>query len=243
MFRLTSCLALLFIFGGANVRADWVKAYDASLGTLPEAQGWSLDNRGGNPAPTVIGNALHQNASATSSVQRWYADDESLDFEDTSEVVVEAELKIISSTYKEFASSGKWRTGYAISLMDRDLRFFHVGIASNGVRIANDWNWEDGNSSSFVPFDTTGAFNVYRFEVSSGMGQLFINDSPIVSLSVGAINSPPDLLGSVNFGDESLRGESQAELHYFRYVPEPSTLILLCMGAFGFLSHGGRRRR
>src|SRR5262245_39700683 len=94
--RPTAPAAPAWTHGSASVigsPTSWV--YDASLGTLPEAQGFVANVGSTNPPPTVSGGVLFSTAS--SEGQYWNRFVSGLDF--TQDFVLQTELKIISSNY------------------------------------------------------------------------------------------------------------------------------------------------
>src|SRR5436190_163892 len=102
------------------------RLYDASLGTLPEAQGWTYANENANPSPFVSGGALQENTSAGG--QYWFSSDPSIDF--SQHVVIEAKLHILSSNYLANVGTGT-REGYYLGSSD-SLHSYSVGLADTG---------------------------------------------------------------------------------------------------------------
>jgi hypothetical protein len=227
--------------------AATVVAYDASLDTLPDAQGWTFyqnDNGGPTPpAPTVSGGILYQGPTTVSGYQSWNTASTPLpDFTGTTAFSMTAQVKIINSDY--YDDGNQWKPGYAIYMADPSEHTFVLGFSDTGVRLSTNGNAVlDANSGPLVPLDTTSSFNTYQLDVVSGEASLFVNGSFLTSLAVGGAGSYA-YSNFVSFGDPTYTGGSQTELTYLSYntdatVPEPASLSLLGMGAVALLA---RRR-
>src|SRR5439155_6941614 len=103
-------VALAFLVLTSNQPAYAQSFYDAGLGTLPEAQGWTFISVFPNPAPVVSGGALHAIDSAGG--QFWLRVDSSIDF---SQFVLEANLRVNSSNYIANVGTGT-REGYYLAV-------------------------------------------------------------------------------------------------------------------------------
>lgn len=218
--------------------ATW-KTYDPSLGTLPQAQGFTLFDTGDAPSsPSVSGGILSQGPTSGLSpggYQYWYSD--SIPFDFTAGFTMEARLKVISSSYDPNGGGAPdaQRAGYYLAAVDGLGRDFFIGIASGGIFINTDASGFIGNGVPLTSFDTTDAFHDYLFVVSGGAGKLYVDDSLFASTPIGAVgmSSPFD---TALFGDGSHSGVSTTQLELFRYepdavsTPEPGTIGLLVGG-------------
>ena len=228
-------LVFLLVFP-AYCQAEAMKTYDATLGTLPDAQGWELQERTPSSPPcTIQGDGMHQGLTTWSGFQTWHSFDVPFNFTEDY-VFMEAELKVISSSYDPFP-----RAGYGLVMADALERLFAVQIAGDRIFITN--SVQSGTETR--AFDSTDDFHHYRFVVTDASGKLYIDADPIPFLSL-AVGSPwPS--GADNgafFGDATALGQSETLLRSFAFgVPEPSTLILLATGTLGLLAYVWRRRR
>ncbi len=208
--------------------------YDASLGSLPEAQGWTFEQLGGAPpAPSVSGGVLYQGTTDYSGAQYWYSTALSYDFTQAP-VTVDARLRIDYATFHPFP-----RGGYNIVLFDSAGRDAALHITSSAVFLGND---QLSGASSIVAFDTTDAFHDYRLTAGPGGISLSIDGNSIVSLALGPTTSSGL---SVSFGDATILGQSQSQLQFLTVttqdVPEPATLGVFGLGLAALTTL--RRRR
>jgi len=247
--RLVCCGS--FIVGLLAANANSIAAtvtYDASLNTLPDAQGWTLyqNNNGGPtpPAPTVSGGILYQGPTTVDGYQSWDTASTPLpNFTGTTAFSMTAHLKIINSDY--YDDGNQWKPGYAIYMSDPSEHTFVLGFSNTGVRLSTDGNAVlDSNSGPLVPLNTTSSFNTYQLNVVSGEASLFVNGNFLTSLAVGAAGAYA-YPNYVAFGDPTFTGGSQTELTSLSYntnaqLPEPASLSLLGLGAFSLLA---RHRR
>ena len=202
--------------------------YEATLGSLPKAQGWKTLELGASSTSTVSGGVMQHRTAAQNSVCSWWKSSNSAFDFDAAEVVLEAELQVDSSNYREMAQNAsqpdRWRTGYGLAVTDSKNRSFVVGIAENGIRLTNHArDWASADSTSFHSLDTTSNYNVYRLVVSGGMAELFVNGSSVFSLPTGSVFTAWETTSSFRFGDLSVNAESVTHLRYVRGSLFPAT--------------------
>ena len=228
--------------------AAFIYQYEASLGTLPQAQGWTFfQDTPPLPAPTVSGGILHQFPNPNPpQTQFWFQNSVPLNFSTTS-YTYELDLHIISSNYINFGSAQ--RSGYYMDAFDQIGQGFGVGIAGNGITINTDENFNPNNGVRFTPFNSTDGFHLYRLTIGQGVGSLFIDGTLFASTPLAlAPGRAPGVFNRVDFGDASGVGVSESELRSARFgpapsaVPEPASLITLGTGVLALLGLRWRRR-
>ncbi len=189
-------------------------SYFASLGTMPEAQGFTRVEELATPASLKDG-ALHTvPASVPDGVQDWTEAIPPLDLANDS-CQVEAELKIISSNFVPI-DHGAVRCGYYLNVSDAAQRRFTVGITSDGLIIHTDGNFTLGPDANLLPFVTTDQFHVYRLQIANGIGTLLVDGKPFTSAPAG----PPGAAyytNQISFGDLSGVGASEVDLRSFTF--------------------------
>ena len=142
-----------------------IVSYDAALGTLPEAQGWTLRDDLARPAaPTVEGGVLYQGPTTGPGNQDWVYRGQEIDF--AKGFCMEVRLKVISSSYVVDPLSGARRTGWSMSVIDKNTDMFSLYIAGDRILI------HQGQHNSSMPakltrpgFEPTDGFHTYRFVV------------------------------------------------------------------------------
>src|SRR5437868_5640108 len=110
--RCTITLITIVMLCKAITHAQNIYVYDASLGTLPEPQGFTLDQTPGFVEPSLSGGILHQYANYAVGYQYWYVSTGHFDFSGSS-YVLEATLRVISA---QDTSPGIF--GYGIEAID-----------------------------------------------------------------------------------------------------------------------------
>jgi hypothetical protein len=200
-----------------------VLSYDAAVGSLPEAQGWTFNQDGTPPpAPSVSGGVLHQGVTDFSGHQYWSSSALGFDFTQAP-VTLNARLRIDFASYHPFP-----RGGYNLILVDDAGRDAALHITSSGVFLGND---ELTSVSGIIGFNTTDAFHDYHLVAGPGGISLSIDGNAIVSLGLGPATSGG---AAVYFGDATLLGYNQSQLQFINVttqdMPEPGTLALFGLG-------------
>lgn len=187
--------------------------YDASLGTLPQAQGFIYSGasnvNGTNPSPFVAGGALQENT--TVGAQYWDITDASINF--AQNAVIEANLHIISSNYIANIGTGT-REGYYLGISESG-HSYSVGLTAAGFNI-NSIEVPNQPLTPY-PFPITDTFHVYHLSIANGLASFSI-DGKVVASSIAptadAEIGPPE---SVIFGAVGGASRSLTELKSFCY--------------------------
>ncbi len=225
--------AALFLACAVTSAEAATLTYDAALGSLPEAQGWTFIQDGALvPVPTVISGVLNQGPTDFSGHQYWTQSSVGFDFT-AGPVTLDARLLIVTSSFHPFG-----RGGYNFVLADNAGRIASLYITGASVFLGND---ALSSISSVIGFDTTDAFHDYRLAVDASGSTLSIDGNVIVSLGLGGVGegSGPEIY----FGDATILGNSQSQLTQVtvKTVPEPTSIALLGLGLLG--TAAWRRRR
>lgn len=194
--------------------------YDASLGSLPEEQGWGMT--GVMPwTAAVVAGVLEQDTTpfnfstcAGSDDQnqrlRWDATDlRPFSFSNT--VVVEIDMKVISSEYGSAGCAGWPRAGFDLYVEDQAARIYRVGFGSSQIYLTNT-NYQPFGHPSVVEYatDTTDAFHLYRLEIVGDSASLAIDGNPVLTLDSGSpVGSVPN---RALFADGTIWSNSEFEL-------------------------------
>lgn len=214
--------------GRLDFSAPGLYSYDASLGTMPEQQGFTRTNGNSTgPEPVVADGSLHQfEDTSPDATEYWVGSGQPLDFANKS-YVMEATLEVISSNYIPDIGTGQ-RSGYYFTMTDAAGRHFAIGIAADGITINTDSAYHPSNGVPFTAFDTTGGFHTYRFVIDNGVGALSIDGVLFASVPVGgAVRA--DIANFVAFGDGSGRGISETYLQ--RYLLEEAQADVAVLNA------------
>lgn len=188
------------------------KTYDASLGTFPDAQAFTLSDDGGSPPYTLVEGALHQGPTSFEGYQGWLSDDLPFDF--TQGFSMEARVKVISSSY----SSGQRRAGFRLFAGDALGRRFILWMASDRIFLLN----EGVEGTPDLLFDTTDDFHTYRLVVFGGFSRLFIDGETCWSLTLPlGPTGVTALTWQAAFGDGTIVANSETLLTSFTYDTDP----------------------
>ena len=217
-------VAGLWAPGGATT---WV-TYDAALGSLPQAQGWTFNEQLSPAMPyplEVTGNALHFSTMGFASNDPvnegagvwWSRTDVTLDFQEQFEV--EASVRIAQAPDHAVGGGLGWpRPGYTISVHDVHGRLLWIGFGSNEVFLSNTAFGSYGSSNTVhTSFVTTDAQHLYRLEPGpGGVGAALLIDG-VQRLVLPALGPAEQAGGLVYFGDGTFWTNSESFTAWVRY--------------------------
>jgi hypothetical protein len=192
-------------FSDVPVSAATMGAYRATLGTLPEAQGWMYGGDNGNPPPVVSQGVLFENSPVGS--QYWRT---GLPLDFSGHFAFEARIKIVSSNAtKVFTGT---REGYYLNLCDGSS-CYSVGLADGGVNI----NSICVPGQPLIPVALNdGLYHEYRLKGFRRLASFTIDGVAVANhVSADPIShcaSPPNI---VTFGAVSSSSQSVTELKDF----------------------------
>jgi len=201
-------------------------SYDAGLGTAPDSQGW--DKTVVDPASfDVTGGVLHQSTLPFSingcldgqsepQLLFWSAPVEPFTFSEG--VVLEAELRVLSSQYAANPCNDWPRPGFLMGVDDESDRTFRVGFGESTILLENDPFIPFGSPGVVeASFDTTDDFHSYRLEIVGAEATLSIDGVPTLSLSF--FGNPFSTSNRVFFGDGTGWANSEVEIRAVRVFP------------------------
>lgn len=223
--------------GAATDQSTWilqtlrpiiVGSYDASLGTLPSAQGWTLEEIGAaSPPYSVGGGELRQGPTSPSGNQGWGIDNAQANFASQAGQVFELDARVVASTFDPNGSGpGNWRAGFTLLIVDRNLRLVALGLTNSGLVVSTDRNFALSTSVN-VPLDTTSAFRRYRVEVNSTGTRVFVDD--VLAASLGVPQPTFLITPKAYFGDLST-GSCDVRIRSVRWGTLSATVPLAAAG-------------
>lgn len=193
--------------------------YNAALGSLPTAQGWSLVSTNDFPPATVSGGTLQTGPTSVAGFEYWQVGAPIANFADLSSI--RSELRIVSSGWVNNPA----RSGFNLSLQS-PTRFFNLLIASDRIALINNTS---GPAVSTYMMDTTSQFRTYELKVSGNSAEVFVDGVSRLTAAQGGVIAGTGLAW---FGDGTTLAGGSAQVKWVEAnaVPEPS-LLLLGVGA------------
>jgi hypothetical protein len=197
--------------------------YDASLGTLPSAQGWvhfvddplpddSLDETNYTVSAGVLTQGPTGGGSNDDANRQWYeAPAPDFDFDDDV-IEIDLRLKIVSSTMTPPPAGGP-RAGFGVQLEDSDGEMVAVYIGDTGFFLYG----KNGSTSGLLPQDTTASFFDYRLRVDSYGASIWFEGDEEAYLPRSGFGSPSSGT-AVLIGDVTTIERSSSELESFRFA-------------------------
>lgn len=189
--------------------AQSIGSYAPVQGTLPESQGWSLEQTGSPVQPTVAGGLLLQGPTEFSEYQYWERFDIDSDFSSPAGMRVEVDVQVVQSTYGPGGFANTWRTGFMYLMTDRNGRVAAFGVSDGGVRLSVGANLDNSASSPFIPLDTTSESRLYGLTANSSGVSLRVDGALIATIPLGATTAMPNWH---YFGDGTSGGNCEVQL-------------------------------
>jgi hypothetical protein len=156
-----------------------ILTYDASLGTLPQAQGWTFQGNT-TPASTISGGVFQYGPTSVNGTTYWEHNPvETVNFA-THVSSIEAEIQLSGSDWGNI--SGFRRAGFALMLTDDAGRWVIAEIGDNRISLGNDNN---RTSDPFAVVDFTQSFRSVRLEAGPAGGRLFVDGVLQLTLALG----------------------------------------------------------
>ncbi|MBX3381005.1 MAG: hypothetical protein KF805_13005 [Phycisphaeraceae bacterium] len=205
---------LIQLVGATALAAPGV--YDPSLGTLPDAQGFSrVQDPAVQAEPTVSSGVLHQGLTVFNGIQGWNRTDTVIDFSGSAAYELVARLRVIASTYVQDVGDNTHRYGYYIWSSDAHGRRLALGFSSSAVAFDTQFVLGDNNPAPIAL--NTSPVRTYRVVASGGTGKLLVDGVLRLTVPLGPadIDEPNNLF----FGDGTYAGESKTELLSLRFGP------------------------
>jgi hypothetical protein len=222
MLARLSLSLLLSALPASGVAQTWQVGYDASLGTLPGAQGWSyimsdplpIDGLEQDDYSLAFGSLRQADTGGLSgdpaNLQNYQIAVPGTDF-DADVLIVDARLQILSS-FMSGPGLVNPRAGFGIQLVDEDSQAISLYIGTPGLFVRVE---PSGITSSLVSFDTTASFADYRLRIDRHGVILYVNGIEAAVLERNASwptgGGTPNLL---RFGDFSSGHRSSSELEH-----------------------------
>ncbi|MFZ2875417.1 MAG: hypothetical protein WAZ94_13170 [Phycisphaerales bacterium] len=194
--------------------------YDPSLGTLPQAQGWTFP---GNTlaGAAVSGGVLSYGPTTTSGTTFWRADPGSIDFS-LQTFSISALVRLNGSTFGN--PSGYRRGGFNLGLRDDTGRWIHSEFGDTMADIRND---DHGTTDPTFAVTLDDAFHLLTLEAGPAGGKLYIDGTLRLSLPLG---SSPGVAGG-HFGESSVLASAVGtDIARVVLTPTPGTLALSSVG-------------
>lgn len=225
--RVAMC-SMLVCAGAAS--ADLL-TYNPSLGTLPQAQGWTFE--GSYNAPMSVGSGqLNYGPTTVGGTTYWGHEPVNTTRFADGTVFIEAEIRLTGADFGNF--SGYRRAGFTLFLSDDDGRWIIADMGDQRISLGND---DTRLSDPVAAFDLTSAFHLVRLEAGPTGGRLLVDGIERLTLPLGGGRSGG---AAGSFGEMTvLANVNMTEIRGARYVPAPTAAMALA----GLAVFGARRRR
>lgn len=213
----------ILVLGGAfdvtGVRASAL--FDASLGTLPQAQGWvmmeDIQPVAAYPLGVAAGELHLSTLGFGSNVPPnvgggvwWQRHDVPLDF--SGDFAIELDAKIVDAPDHATNQVAGWpRPGYALAAYDVQGRLFWLGLGRGEVMLSNTTFGFYGTANTLtIPFNTTDAHHVYRIERAAGGIGAALRIDGVKRLELPAFGPVLNDSALIYFGDPTYWANSES---------------------------------
>lgn len=205
--------------------------YDPSLGTMPQAQGWTFVGSYNAPA-TVTGGQLTYGPTTVGGTTYWAHDPVTPISFATQTVFIEATIRLTGADFGNF--SGFRRAGFTLYLRDDAGRWIVADMGDNRISIGND---DNRTSDPAMVFDLTSDFHTARLEAGPAGGRLLVDGNQMLTLALGSGVSG----GATGRWGEgtTLANANLTEVRGATYIPAPAAA---CVAFFAACAAGRRRR-
>jgi hypothetical protein len=217
--------------------------YDASLGTLPSAQGWTHFSSALSEANYSVSAGILFQGNTGADINRQFYESSSILFDFTQDTIVEtARLQIISSGLShppDPSGLGSRRAGWGIQTTDIQGRYVTFFVGSSGFFLLG----LNSESSGLVPFDTTTAFHEYEITVNGSGAGLSVDGMTMASLTFAQFGTVTTNSTGMIIGDVTQSQGSSSRLDSFsiNVVPEAGSTALAVIGLLGLLTRRVRQ--
>ncbi len=214
-------IACLFVASALETSAQIL--YDASLGSLPDEQGWGYASNPLTPMPflTVTNGVLFLDSTPTNSTQAGYGLLAPTELNRTNSFAVSFTVQLHAESHTGNAN----RAGFSVIALGSDARGIELGFWTNSV-------WAQADLPLFTraesaAFPTTTAFVNYVLTVGQTNYALFADGHKILSGRVRdyhAFAGFPDVYETPNllfFGDNTGSAQAAWSLKEYRLIQPP----------------------
>lgn len=206
--------------------------YQPSLGTLPQAQGWTFDGNFSAPM-SVSGGVLTYGTTSTPNTTYWgHQPTDTINFA-TDTASISADIRLNGTDFGNI--SGFRRGGFSLYLEDDFGNYIIADLGDNNISLGND---NTRLNDPVASFDLHTDFHVVRLEAGPTGGRLYVDGVLQLSLALGG-SAGGGAVGS--WGEMSILTRSvSTEVRSVQYIPAPGS-ALLSLGGIALV--GTRRRR
>ncbi len=196
-----AALAVTALLHGTSASSASV-TYDAALGSLPEAQGWTFQNPQGVVLPSVSAGELHQGPTGVLEMQWWQRNDVPLSF--TAGFAMVVDMRVETSGFLLQPEDGSQRVGFFLDVIDGEGRRAALGISQVGVSLNTDRDLLASNGIPLTGVATTDRLHRYVVRAQGGTFTLSMDGAVVGSTPVGSpVFAAPATWNLVIFGDET----------------------------------------